>query len=424
MFVGLAVFFGRADSVTGFSALDASAIYQLILACLTAFLLFFIILAYPSIIKFFFNPGLFFLTGYATLGIITAAFSPTPEISLYKALLIFIDCVMVCATFYYLVKKNLDPHIFLRLCYFLSSVFVFGALVGALIKPQAGLLPSKGALGIMLCGTYPNINSNELGFLAAIVLVSSLCGLARSRDFHAKYFWFSQSMTSVIVLFLAQARTALVSTFLALAILSLGIRKLRIALCILSFLILTHLGYKLVTGEQLKLTETLSAYAQRGQSDSGLQSIKGRAELWTSSGLQMFKDAPFFGHGFDAGVRYGGSKYGLAKTHMHNSHFQILSNSGFFGYLTWLAFVVLVSLHVLKFFTLRNKYGQNGLEFILGYELVAILIIILLRSMTGQVLVTHQWSLMIFLGLFICSRTMIDRYKTINSDSRVATATR
>ena len=147
--------------------------------------------------------------------------------------------------------------------------------------------------------------------------------------------------------------------------------------------------------------ETTARYAARGQSAGGLQTLQDRARMWFSAGLAMVDDKPILGHGYDAGVRYGGEKYGLRGTHMHNAHFQVLANSGMLGYMLWLIMVAVVSWRMARRL-MRDHWPATTGEDRFFAEMFAVLLLILLRTVTGQVLVTHQWSLLLFLGLVVC----------------------
>lgn len=115
----------------------------------------------------------------------------------------------------------------------------------------------------------------------------------------------------------------------------------------------------------------------------------------------MLDDKPILGHGYDAGVRYGAKKYGIEGTHMHNAHFQILANSGILGYVPWLLMVAVVSWRMARRL-MRDHWPATTGEDRFFVEMFAVLLLILLRTITGQVLVTHQWSLMLFLGVVVC----------------------
>jgi O-antigen ligase len=139
------------------------------------------------------------------------------------------------------------------------------------------------------------------------------------------------------------------------------------------------------------------SYAERGH--DVLRTLEGRMEGW-KIGLRMFGDAPILGHGYDAGVRYKGGQYGFGNlSHMHNSHFQVLVNSGIVGYAIWLIMFIVPLFLVFRSFG-GAFFGRTVVERY-SVELFVIMLLIFLRSITGQILVTHQWSLMIFMGAYL-----------------------
>ena len=157
-----------------------------------------------------------------------------------------------------------------------------------------------------------------------------------------------------------------------------------------------------MTGTSSGIEDILTSYMSRGLSDEQLTTMSGRTELW-AIGWKMFLDSPFFGHGFETGVSHKGVLYGLKQgLHMHNAHMQVLVNTGIFGYLLWFSMLYITSWKLFskrKFIRANSQPHRDNTHF--HYETLAVLGIMLLRTMTGSVLVFHQYSFIIIMGIMV-----------------------
>lgn len=401
MFVGIAVFSQQVGQVTNVAAIDSSSRNQLLAMFLAGVLSILLCNKYYAYNKAFSLP-LILLFLYGLSGILTSIFSPTPMLSAYKATLVIVD-VLLAASAIKILDGKADMRLYLaNIVYGILAVFLIGSLIGIFIRPHDALLPSGGAIGVILFGTFPVLNANELGFLAAVLAIVSF---TRSLKFKGRVknrpLWLAIMTLALVVVFLAQSRTAIVSFVFAAGFIlwfAPGYRKytvIPIVLLFFSIIFVASVGD--VT--ELSVVSSGAEYLQRGQEESGLRSIKGRANAWTGIGLEMFFDNPLIGHGFDAGVRYGGAEYGI-KTHMHNSYFQVLANSGLLGFIPWFIFIIMVSVYITKNFR-RNLKNSVDIASNAHIEVMAVLLVILLRSITGSVMVNHSWAGMLLLALFV-----------------------
>ncbi len=398
LFVGLGVFFLRTSNVTGVGAMDASAWYQVACVALGSLIVFILAIRKNTITHIAHAP-VFLLFVYALLAVISASYSPTPALTFYKGSLLLLDVFIMCVALVYL-REPFNSTVLLDLTFLLVGFFVAGALFGAITNPATAFLQSDGALGLMLQGTYPYMNPNELGFLSAVVAIVGYRRFFDANKLTTRFYWGSLFIISLTTLFLAQARTSLVGMLIGVALISYGIKKLRAVAVFVTLVMLGLLGYDVLDSQPADWKENVQEYAQRGQSEGGFQSLVGRYERWVTAGSAMFDDSPILGHGFDAGVRYGANEFGLSHTHMHNAHVQIIANSGLAGYIPWLLMVMIVTWRVVHRLLARSWPAVNESDRY-HIEITAILALILLRTITGQVLVTHQWSLMIFIGIVV-----------------------
>lgn len=402
MFFGLAVFSVRSSIVASVGDMDSSAINQV-----TMFGVAFIILTglalgrSGGVAHNISRTPILMMAIYGVLGIISAVYSPAPALSAYKGALILMDVLIVLVALSYIYNAKIDyKSMLLNLSYFLLSLMVFGAALGGVLYPGSAKHAITGMFGYQLFGIWPMLNPNELGFVSAITGIVALRRFFEKTSLIEKYFWFAQLFISVVVLIIAQARTSVISFALSVLVLSMLIRKFRLMGVAAMLLVVVVIGHGVLTGGGLDLVDVVEEYSARGLSEKQIESMSGRTDLW-KSGLNMFLDAPAVGHGYDAGVRIAGPAYGISHVaHLHNAHFQVLVNSGIAGYMVWLVMLASVTWMVFGgIFRMRWPLALETDRF--RAEMVAVLIIILVRTMTGQVLVTHQYSLLVFMGILV-----------------------
>jgi O-antigen ligase len=245
----------------------------------------------------------------------------------------------------------------------------------------------------------PYLNPNEIGFIAAVTGVVALRRIPDAGTAKLKYLYFASLVTSLVALFFAQARTSTVAFTLMVIVSGIVIRRLRWVSVAAIIATLSLLAYFLVTGRSLGIEDTVLQYLERGVSEENLETMSGRTVLW-DIGWTMFLDAPLFGHGFEAGVRFSDESYGLWGAHMHNAHMQVLVNSGALGYLLWVSMVIAVSVLLIKMrkhlnLTVATEAGR------FHFEILLVMGITWIRTVTGSVLVFHQYSLLIFMAMMV-----------------------
>jgi O-antigen ligase len=402
MFLGLGVFFQRSELVSGLTSLDKSAMFQFFCYGLAGLILFLYLLG-NQISKGLTLP-LLSLISYSLIAIISAVYSPIPIISFYKGSVLLIVAILFVSCIYTFSRKG-NGYWLLEISYFISALFCFGAVLGALIWPEVGLQPSRGSLGVILYGTFPVMNANELGSVGFYVFVIGLRRSFEKIELPQKFLYLSFTLLGFVVLFMAQSRTALIATLIALIIMAITIARMRLLLFLGLFLFSVSIIYQ-GTKTDFNFTEIIGdsalEYAQRGQKEGGLQTFNDRIDVWQSVGLSKLAEAPFMGHGFELGVAYDViGKYG--RSHLHNSHFQILANNGILGYVAWLGFFIPVCLFI--FIQVKRHLPCRNSEDRYYIESAVIALGIALRTMTGSVLVSHQWSLMIFAAIYIYFET-------------------
>lgn len=370
------------------------AVYQLVWMFIALLVLVFQGVTF-SYSKDLINSSLLYYLIYAGTGVFTCFLSVSPFLSFYKAfqLALVVSILIVFAYHFYIISITL--HLSDITIGLVSVVIYCSALNGIFIPDQCfHFLYGGGFLGFTLNSIYPLVQANELGLLSAIVFIVSLSRVFYGFARRSNFFWISSCVLSASVMYGAQARTSLFSLALSVFILFYyffkSYRFVFIALIIVIALFFAEDFIGQFGGSDL------AVYLRRGATQDQLETFSGRTQLW-KSGVEMFVDSPFIGHGFQAGVRLSGGKFGIPMgLNMHNSYLQILIDSGLIGFVPWLMFLVSSFLYVCRSF--YNKYNYTRFY---QYDLEAVLIFIIVyfRTFLGQVLVVHNFSTMLIVAI-------------------------
>ena len=397
MFIGQAQVFTHTSQIGGAEALDSGRMYQLFWMFISALLVMQLMLT-AKILSGIWRFPLIALFVFCFFAIASAAFSPSKALTLYKAAQVIMDVLLVVVSSSELVRYRTPAYI-TNVTMVLVSFLLFSVTACGLIIPGLAFVANEGAIGKSLHGVIPTIHQNELGLMAAIgLIVGIIRAFSGMRSKKLKFYWTAVALMAGLVLFLTQARTSLAGAAIALLLLGWFIRRLRW----LSGAVVVVAGclvmYYLLSGKPLGIEDTVELYVTRGNSNEQLSTLSGRTILW-KTGWRMFKDSPFFGHGYAAGVRIDGPKYGLASgTNMHSAHMQVLVDMGAFGYIAWISFVLGVLYIAYKNFSQTGRYSREHDD---AVEAGLVVFMIIFRSFLGHVLVSHQFNMMIFLSVYI-----------------------
>ena len=405
MIVGQHQIFVHETTVEGVASMDAGAFYQLAWMLIAGLITLPIILSTRIPSSVWKLPVVGF-AAYIFFDYGSAVMSVSPAFTLYRASQLAVDLALLIVA-YAVLKRSGKPDHLINASVFWLVLLLFSVLLGAVVIPQEAFTANKGALGESLRGVIPHIHPNELGLMAAIGLVvgmvRGLGGAARGRR---RVFWFAVALVAGTILFLAQARTSLASSLIALLAVGFMVRRLRWLAYVMVGVGLFVGAYYMLTDSKLGIEDNIVAYARRGVSDEHLKNLSGRTELW-QVGWEMFKDSPVLGHGFQTGVRDQGVKYGLPLgTNMHSSHMQVLVDTGVLGYIAWLTYVMSMSAVAYKYY--RHVGKSDEPTRMLAVENLLVVFVILFRSVLGHVLVSHQLNLMIFLSVYLYSILRLD----------------
>lgn len=397
-FVGTGVWVVKLDDAVITGRLGISELFQIFCMALSAVLLFWVLATHRGIPSNW-RTGCAWLLAYSFACLLSTVVSPAPLLTIYKSLLVGLDVLLIAAGTSVFFRKG-DAFVLADLVYWLFALICIGAAAGALMLPQEALKPISGVIGVQLYGMLPYVNPNELGFVCAVVAVLSIVKWGATTEWRRQWLHLSMASLSLVGLFLCQARTSIIAWCVAMAFVASTIKQQRIPLALV-LLTLIGFGAKFwLSGTESSAVQLSEAYLQRGLSEEQLRSFTGRTELW-KSGWDMVMDSPFIGTGFEAGARLGGERYGVAVgSHLHNSHIQVLANTGFLGYLLWLGMIAAVAVLMIKrTFSLRFPVQHPDDRMHIG--MVAAFGVALIRTFTGSVLLSHSFSMLMLIAIMV-----------------------
>jgi O-antigen ligase len=396
-FVGTALWAERADTMS-VAVLEGGEWFQIGCMALSGAILLAVV-AVGGSRRAAWNSGAAWLLVYSLMCLISAIDSPAPLLSAYKAGLLLLDLLFVIVGTGAFAAGPART-IFLRVIYAVFTFVCIGAALGVVLYPDTALKPIGGMIGVQLYGTIPYTNADELGFISAIVAVLAYAGACRPGSLLARLTAVSIGVLSLTILVFCQARTSIIGFAVAFLIVAWLTKGQRLVLGGALLICAGYVAYTLIDGQALLVDEVVAEYLGRGLSEEQIRSLTGRTDLW-KSGFAMFLDSPIIGHGFEAGARTGGESYGIqAGMHMHSSHVQILVNTGILGYLPWLAMVTQIGLRLTRgLFAVRLPAADLDDRVLVA--LSAAYVVCLVRTITGSVLLSHSYSMMLLVSIMV-----------------------
>ena len=387
MLVGLGQWFKRETYVDGVMSVDTSASIQIgsiVIAGLV--LLIFAGSAYQS--KNLKYPLLLLLL-YGLEGLLTSPISDVPALSVFKATSVVIAILLTVMS-----VKVLDDEKTSRILF--NTVFIyfviiaFLSILGGLFLPEITHRANKGVFGFMLVG-WPALNSNSLSYVAAVVFVISLRRLFIQQKFNRRLLYIGTCSVGLITLLLAQGRTSIISSTLAILFMSFFIKEMRSMKWVLLLGGIVMAVLLIISGSVGNWTDTVAQYMQRGVSDEQIATMSGRTEAWELA-WQLFLDSPITGYGF-----YAAGKTLVAP---HNAYFTILLNGGLLGFIPWLL-GILGGMFYLSRHLKEKKWNIDSEENNFYKEILAVMIVQIVRTITGQDLTIHSYSMLMFFAALV-----------------------
>ena len=387
MLFGLAQWLGREGGIEGTASVDASATLQIVSILIAAFVLVSHVGKTFKVSNFKFPFILLFL--FALMGVLTSPVSDVPALSLFKASSLLIAVIITVMAVKSL-EDSKNPELLFNTVYVYFCIIAILAIIGGILYPEMTHMQNEGVFGFMLFG-WPRLNPNSLSYIAAVVFVVSLRRIYIQQAMNSRLLYIALCGVGFTVLILAQGRTSIFSSTLAVLFMSFFIKEMRSLRWVIAAFSIVLMLLFFVSGSVGDWTNTVADYLQRGVTDEDLSTMSGRTHAWDIS-WRLFLESPVTGYGF-----YAAGKTLLAP---HNAYFTILLNGGLLGFIPWVMAILggmyYITRH-LKDYNWRKQSEQNNTY----KELIAVMIVQFVRTITGQDLTIHSYSMLAFLSVLV-----------------------
>lgn len=387
MLLGLGQWLGRDISTSSVASIDASAKIQVASVFIAAFMA--LLMMGKSFQSSNFRLPLVMLFIFSLLGVLTAPISDVPMLSLFKAGSLVIAVILSVMAIKTLAENN-RPDLLFNIVYIYFVFLSFLAVVGGAFLPEITHKPNNGIFGYMLEG-YPSLNSNSLSYVAAVAFVVSVRRLFMKISLNRRMLYLAACSVGLVTLIMAQGRTSLISSTLALLFMSFYIKDMRPLRLIMVLSVFSVLAYSVITGSAGNWVDSFQQYMQRGVTEEQIATMSGRTDAWAYS-WQLFLASPLTGYGF-----YAAGKTLLAP---HNAYLTVLLNGGLVGFIPWFMGIA-YGMWVIAKDVLYSKLKLNSESNNLHKEIIAVLIVQFVRTITGQDLTIHSYSMLFFLSAII-----------------------
>ncbi len=322
---------------------------------------------------------------YSCAGILSTLYSSAPMYTLYKATETFTDVILVVS----ILGSCNNLREFVQFFVIAIGVFLFMEItvwIGMMVWPTAALKSGKGIFGKQLRGILPVINPNKVGFISALLLLSSCFGVVASKLKKEKIFFSTVTLLTLPIFLLAQSRTSTVGVFFAILMFLVLNKKIKwiIVTCVIA-------GIVFISGA---LSDIIVGYMIKGENPVMIQTLTGRTLAWEYA-WEMFKKSPMFGYGFASGARFDVLK-GSSMIGLHGSIFDVLVNLGLVGVIPWLCAIFGVWIQLLRTF-LKYSKKMHPETLLFHTFMVSIVVLLTFRSVTATALVMHDMEFIVFL---------------------------
>ena len=403
---------GGADSFNAGHAIEVAAL--LFAAFLTA-----LILLKRGIVQSALRLPVLLIMLYTITGLFSMAWAPAVNIVAWKAAQMFVFVALSIASVSHL-RRVAGFRTLVELIYMIVTLIMVSSAIAGLFAPDQAYkqlyVGGGGLFGVVLYSVWPHMHPNTLGIYAAIMVVVAFRRFMDTGGSSSRLYYAGVLLLSLSVQFAAQSRGSIVALMAGLLVMALFWSKVRRVVAAVAVVALMAGVYQFVTSSAMDFS-VVEAYIKRGQSDEQFASMSGRSGLW-EMGKAMIADRPLLGHGFQTGARFGGEKYGIPLgTNLHNSHFQVLVDSGFLGYIVWLGFLLIGGIKIFQSFN-KRLIGQNE-DGRFRLELLVIVVMLLIRTTVGRAMAGMDIALMLYMAMILfaynCSK---DANKSVREATR------
>ena len=223
MLIGLGQWFGRESRVEGVASVDTSATLQIASIAIAGLIMLVVSAGSLRADNFKLPFALLFLFGLE--GLLTSPISDVPTLSIFKSASVIIAVLLAVMAVKPLSDKS-EPRLLFNTVYVYFVIIAFLSIVGGVLYPEITHRPNKGVFNFMLVG-WPALNSNSLSYVAAVVFVVSLRRIFIKQKFNYRMLYIGACSVGFVTLLLAQGRTSIISSTLAILFMSYSIKEMR-----------------------------------------------------------------------------------------------------------------------------------------------------------------------------------------------------
>ena len=326
---------------------------------------------------------------YCLVCLTSTLWSVFPAWTLYKSVefstdVILLAAVAATANSVEMWKKLLDW------TWILSGALLFSVWLGILISPEPALHSNEGVLGFQLSGVLPDVDSNSVGELGAILGVISFCRLLSRSSRRTGRSWYGMLFAGCfLTMVLAQARSAVLGFTVAMALVLALSGRVRLisglgVIGVLSFLI----G---------PARDTFMAFMRRGETEDEIYKLSSRVDWWSFAWPRILEH-PIIGYGAYAGARFLVMAEFKLDTGIHSDWLEILVGSGISGLIP-----ALLAFFATWYQLLKSVHHPSLLdsERLLAMEAIGAFAVMSVRSVFSPVLYLHPP--LVFLAAMGCA---------------------
>jgi O-antigen ligase len=320
-----------------------------------------------------------FMAIYAVTCAVSTIWSVFPTWTLYKSLEYFIDVALIAAVVSSVGSAD-EYSSFVDWVWVMYGLLLCSVWAGAALAPALAFLPNRGIFGFELQGVMPQLSTNGVGEIAALLGVVSFSRLILRPHADGNASWYSLLLiVSVSTLILAQTRSAtigfLFGVFLAALYRNARVAMLGLAACVVVALL------------SQAATQVVQTYMMRGQDAELFNSLSGRMTWWQTAWPKI-QEKPWLGYGAYAGGRFVVlSQLGdLSTSSIHNSYIEVVLGTGLIGLAPLLAALAGTwkQLMSMRFIPLYSNLEQQ-----LSVEALSVLGVVTARSLFSVTMIWH-----------------------------------
>jgi O-antigen ligase len=325
------------------------------------------------------------MTAFALVDITSTAWSVKPLWTFYKSTEYLVDLSLVSALITTLSSTE-ELERFANWTWTLLGFLLFTSWIGAIIDPADALEGGHtlGPLHARLTGLIPNLASNTVGELSAILGIVALYRMLDDPDKRFSASWYRLLfVASVVTLIFSQTRSAIGAFIFAVMILLFLTRRVLIAavvaglgaFCATILVAFTDVG------------NVIWAYLLRGQSAEQAEGLTGRV-VWWHYGMQKFMDHPWRGYGAFAGGRFvilpGLGR--ISTPDLHSTIVESLVDTGIWG--TSILLIAVLGIWWCLYRAIRSPQ-LTASESRLAVELLSVMAVISVRCVMSSDIIDH-----------------------------------